>query len=94
MRLTLTGVPFRLATLLVLGGFLFAGVLRAGEPNPPEGFRALFDGKSLDGWHGNNPHQTEKAPAEEREQAIAAHRAVGGDLHSRQDDPRAAEDDH
>ena len=71
MRLLLTGIPLRSATLIVLGVLFFAGVLRAGEPNPPEGFRALFDGKSLDGWHGNNPHQTAKAPAGEREQAIA-----------------------
>ncbi|MBC8868772.1 MAG: DUF1080 domain-containing protein [Planctomycetes bacterium] len=71
MRLTPTSIPHRFATLLVLGGFFFAGVLRAGEPNPPGGFRALFDGKSLDGWHGDNPHQTAKAPPEEREQAIA-----------------------
>jgi len=70
MRFTLTRLPFRFAILLALGGFFIAGVLKAGEPNPPEGFRALFDGKSLDEWHGNNPHQTTKAPAEEREQAI------------------------
>ena len=24
---------------------------------PPEGFRALFNGQDLSGWHGHNPHQ-------------------------------------
>jgi acetyl esterase/lipase len=32
----------------------------AGEPKPPEGFRALFDGRDLNGWYGHNPHETEK----------------------------------
>ncbi|MFT5469864.1 MAG: hypothetical protein ACI8UO_004987 [Verrucomicrobiales bacterium] len=37
---------------------------------PPEGFKALFNGKDLDGWHGDNPHTTVKA--EDREASIAA----------------------
>ncbi len=31
----------------------------------------MFDGTSLEGWHGNNPHQTNKAKPEEREAALA-----------------------
>lgn len=34
-------------------------VLQAAEP--PEGFEALFNGRNLGGWHGDNPHQTRKA---------------------------------
>ena len=29
--------------------------LRAAEPKPPAGFRALFNGQDLTGWHGLNP---------------------------------------
>jgi hypothetical protein len=27
---------------------------------PPEGFRTLFNGQDLSGWHGHNPHQGPK----------------------------------
>ncbi len=40
--------------------------------DPPDGFRALFNGTSLDGWYGNNPHDTVKAKADKRDEAIAA----------------------
>lgn len=33
-------------------------------------YQTLFDGKSLDGWHGDNPHTTARAGADQREQAI------------------------
>jgi hypothetical protein len=39
---------------------------------PPEGFTALFNGANLDGWHGDNPHDTVKAPEGKRDKAIAA----------------------
>ena len=73
MRRTPTCVPLASLSLIVIGTLFFTGALWADGPNPPEGFRSLFDGKSLEGWHGNNPHQTAKASEEEREQAIAAH---------------------
>ena len=38
---------------------------------PPKGFRAIFNGQDLVGWYGNNPHQTAKAGADERQDAIA-----------------------
>jgi len=72
MRYFPKGQLASLATLIVFSQFAIAGVLLAAEPNPPEGFRALFNGQNLDGWYGNNPHQTERVPAEEREQAIEA----------------------
>lgn len=43
------------STLVVLFGLAFVGTSFA-EPKPPEGFTALFNGKNLSGWHGNNPH--------------------------------------
>jgi hypothetical protein len=53
-------------TAIVCGGAF------AAEPAPQKGFRALFNGKDLTGWHGDNPHQTSKAPAEEQKAAIDA----------------------
>lgn len=52
----------------------------AGEPKPPDGFRAIFNGRDLDGWYGHNPHDTEKlaaaaVPAENQGEASAAERS-------------------
>jgi acetyl esterase/lipase len=50
---------------------LFAAIammpLRAAEPVPPPGFRALFNGNDLSGWHGLNPHSVAKLTGEKRE---------------------------
>jgi acetyl esterase/lipase len=43
---------------------------RAAEPVPPEGFRALFNGKDLTGWYGLNPHSVAKLEGEKREAAL------------------------
>jgi len=41
------------------------------EPSVPDGFQLLFNGKNSEGWSGNNPHQTAKASAENRAEALA-----------------------
>jgi hypothetical protein len=41
----------------------------------PEGFRQIFNATDLAGWHGNNPHQTVKAPEDQRAAAIEAQQA-------------------
>ena len=43
----------------------------ASEPTPPEGFTAIFDGKTLDGWYGLNPHNVAKLEGEKKEAALA-----------------------
>ena len=46
---------------------------RADEPRPPKGFTALFDGKSLAGWHGMphfDPYQLAAMPEEKRKALI------------------------
>ncbi len=58
--------------VLMLGLCVARRPLVADTPQPPEGFHAIFDGQSLTGWHGDNPHQTVKAPPASRVQAIAA----------------------
>jgi len=45
-RLLLSGVTAALVSL-------FTGPLRADDPKPPEGFRAIFNGHDLDGWEGS-----------------------------------------
>ena len=42
---------------------------------PPEGFRALFNGKDLSGWHGNNPHQGLKLIGDKKAADLAKQRA-------------------
>ncbi|HYR57572.1 MAG TPA: family 16 glycoside hydrolase, partial [Chthoniobacteraceae bacterium] len=41
--------------------------LRAAEPAPPKGFRAIFNGNDLSGWYGLNPHTVAKLEGEKRE---------------------------
>ncbi|MEA3211077.1 MAG: hypothetical protein QOE70_4134 [Chthoniobacter sp.] len=41
--------------------------LHAAEPTPPDGFRAIFNGKDLTGWNGLNPHLVAKLEGEKRE---------------------------
>jgi len=42
---------------------------------PPEGFRSLFNGKDLSGWHGLNPHQGAKLTGEKKSADLAKQRA-------------------
>lgn len=42
----------------------------AAAPMPPAGFRALFNGQDLTGWHGLNPHSVEKLMGEQRDAAL------------------------
>ena len=45
--------------LTVTSALFFAGIAMA-DPTPPDGFRAIFNGKDLTGWHGLNPHTSAK----------------------------------
>jgi hypothetical protein len=49
---------------------LLALPLLAAEPAPPAGFRALFNGKDLTGWHGLDPHRVAKLTGEKKEAAL------------------------
>lgn len=46
----------------------------ASELRPPEGFKAIFNGKDLSGWHGWNPHSSAKLKDEKLAANLAAQR--------------------
>lgn len=69
--LTFAGIA---ALVLALAPIGLVGA--ADKPMPPEGFEALFNGEDLTGWYGNNPHDTNKAPEDQREKAIAEQQAA------------------
>jgi hypothetical protein len=54
---------------------LYAGIVHAAEPTPPKGFRAIFNGRDLTGWHGLNPHNVVKLEGEKKEANLAQQRA-------------------
>ena len=83
-------------TLLIL--FVTFGVAdlatsHADEPQPPKGFRALFNGKDLTGWHGWNPHQSAKLSGEKLEANLAQQRAEFAD-HWRVENGELVNDGH
>ena len=50
---------------------MFSAVaLHGAEPVPPEGFRSLFNGHDLSGWHGLNPHSVDKLEGEKRDASL------------------------
>lgn len=49
---------------------LALSLLPAEAETPPEGFRALFNGKDLTGWHGLNPHSVVKLQGENKQAAL------------------------
>ena len=57
---------------LLLSCFLFTGIgLAAAEPQPPKGYRALFNGKDLSGWWGLKTEDPSKWMALPPEQLAA-----------------------
>src|SRR5438105_3012248 len=62
----------RLTTFLIVA--VCAGRADAGEPQPPRGFTALFNGKDLSGWHGMphfSPYKLAALPEDQRQAQIA-----------------------
>jgi len=59
---------FSVASLLTLSAL-------AADPTPPAGFRAIFNGKDLSGWHGLNPHSVAKLEGEKKEANLKQQRA-------------------
>src|SRR5437762_10419167 len=51
------------------------GIGRAAEPSPPKGFRAIFNGRDLSGWHGLNPHSVARLTGEKKDANLVQQRA-------------------
>jgi hypothetical protein len=67
-----------LRTALVIAAALLAcppSELRAADTQPPEGFRALFNGRDLNGWYGLNPHAGARLNEQQRADNLAQQRA-------------------
>lgn len=61
-----------IAALTVIG---MPAIARAEGPTPPEGFRAIFNGRDLAGWHGLNPHSVATLTGAKKEASLADQRA-------------------
>ena len=63
----------RIAVALALTALTGSAIAEA-----PEGFTEIFNGKNLDGWYGDNPHDSRKAAVEgpERQKAIDAQQSA------------------
>ena len=70
-RRTLYVVWYSFAVVVLLA----VGEARGDGAAPPEGFRALFNGKDLAGWYGMNPHSVANLKSDEKTAALAKQRA-------------------
>ncbi|MEM7476342.1 MAG: family 16 glycoside hydrolase [Planctomycetota bacterium] len=70
----LLAICFTLSTHLHLA-------IHAQEPTEEQSFESIFDGKSLAGWHGDNPHTTAKAKTEEARNESLAKQAEEFSMH-------------
>lgn len=64
-----------LLSLIALRPVGLPAIANAADPTPPAGFRAIFNGQDLAGWHGLNPHGTEKLTGADLEANLAQQRA-------------------
>src|SRR5262249_29814024 len=72
MKHTTPLLSYLLADLVLL---VIAPTAPAKEPNPPSGFRAIFNGKDLTGWYGLNPHSAAPLKGEKKEANLKQQRA-------------------
>ena len=61
--------------LVTITALATPATLTAEDPKPPPGFRAIFNGNDLSGWHGLNPHGAAKLTGEKKEANLKAQRA-------------------
>ena len=62
-------------TLVILSFVGLSTISFGDEPKPPAGFRPLFNGRDLTGWHGLNPHNVGALTGEQKEANLAKQRA-------------------
>jgi arylformamidase len=59
---------------VAISGLALPAIGEAAEPQPPEGFRAIFNGRDLAGWHGLNPHNAQKLSGDAKKANLAQQR--------------------
>ncbi len=62
-------------SILAFALLLLPAVVFGEPPKPPQGFRAVFNGRDLTGWYGHNPHNSEKLTGEQKKANLAEQRA-------------------
>ncbi|TWU20310.1 hypothetical protein Pla52o_48290 [Novipirellula galeiformis] len=60
--------------MVAIAVIIASPTIRAAEPKPPEGFRAIFNGQDLSGWYGLNPHLAVKLTGEKKEASLKTQR--------------------
>lgn len=56
--------------------FAVCSLASAADPQPPEGFKAIFNGQDLAGWYGLNPHSVVKLVGDKKDAALEGMRDV------------------
>jgi hypothetical protein len=95
------GVCLVVAVALSVLSAVASTPILAEDSCPPEGFRALFNGKDLAGWHGMNPHSVASLTGEQKTAALAKQRTEfpehwrveGGELVNDGEGPYATTDE-
>lgn len=82
---------FSLSIPIILS--LLSSPILADKPMPPEGFKAIFNGKDLTGWHGLNPHSGAKLTGEKKEANLKQQREEFAD-HWRAEEGALVNDGH
>ncbi|MCE9532808.1 MAG: DUF1080 domain-containing protein [Planctomycetes bacterium] len=72
MTRTIPLLSFLLAGIVLLGSW---SKTAAKEPNPPAGFRAIFNGNDLTGWYGLNPHSSIQLKGDKKKANLKQQRA-------------------
>ena len=61
-------------TLVFAFSFAFPPIALAESPQPPKGFRTLFNGTDLAGWYGWNPHASQTLSGEKKDENLKQQR--------------------
>ncbi|HTU21438.1 MAG TPA: family 16 glycoside hydrolase [Gemmataceae bacterium] len=72
MKRAIPSIAYLLASMILSG---ICSTSSAEQPNPPTGFRAIFNGKDLTGWYGLNPHSGARLKGEKKEASLKQQRA-------------------
>jgi hypothetical protein len=67
-------VDFVLLFATALLGMISSEAAECAESDPPAGFRAIFNGRDLSGWHGLNPHSVTNLTGDKKEANLAQQR--------------------